>query len=221
MGEGEFLTFLTEDDRNALAQAGRRRDVPARTRVFEAGDPGYEVLILERGAVKLTRVSAEGREIVVAVREEGAILGELSAIDGGERSASATTLVATQLIALPFAEFSTLLDTRASIARALLNVLSDRLRGTTDQLLEFGTVDALTRVCRRLVEFADSQSGKPEDGIVLAVPLTQQEIASLSGLSREAVVKALKSLRALGWIDVQGRNITVRDLNALRERAVG
>jgi CRP/FNR family transcriptional regulator, cyclic AMP receptor protein len=221
MANGEFLAHLTEDDKRALTEAGRERRLPARSRVFEAGDPGYEVLILERGAVKLTRVSTEGREIVVAVREEGAILGELSALDGRERSASATTLVETQLIALPFVEFSKLLDTRATIARALLNVLSDRLRDSTDQLLEFGTVDALTRVSRRLVEFADAQSTEPADGIVLDVPLTQQEIASLSGLSREAVVKALKSLRALGWIDVHGKTITVLDLTALRERAIG
>ena len=221
MGDGEFLSHLTEDDRDALVQAGRRKRVPARSRVFDEGDAGYEVLILEQGAVKLTRMSTEGREIVIAVRDEGSILGELSAIDGGARSASATTLVDAQLIAVPFTEFSALLDARASIGRALLNVLAERLRGSTDQALEFGTVDALTRVCRRLVEFADAQTPASEDEVVLSVPFTQQDIASLSGLSREAVVKALKSLRTLEWIDVRGKTITVRDLNALRERAIG
>ena len=86
MGDGEFLARLSEDDKIALVQAGRTRNAPARSRLFEQGDPGYEVLIVEEGAVKLTRASSDGREIVVAVRSEGAILGELSAIDGGLRT---------------------------------------------------------------------------------------------------------------------------------------
>ena len=78
-----------------------------------------------------------------------------------------------------------------------------------------------TRVCRRLAEFADLDPAPPVDGVVLTVPLSQQEIASLSGLSREAVVKALRTLRELGWIDVAGRSVTLLDVGALRERAAG
>jgi CRP/FNR family transcriptional regulator, cyclic AMP receptor protein len=217
MADATFLEGLSPEDLHALTTAGRRKTVPARSRLFEEGDPGYEVLIVEHGAVKLVRVSIEGRELVVAVREDGAILGELSAIDGGVRSTSATTLVPTQLIAVPFATFRELLDTRASVARALLDVLADRLRESTDRVLELGTADALTRVCRRLVEYADAQRNRD----VLLIPLTQQDLASLSGLSRETVVRSLKMLRDLGWIEVSGRNVTLLDLDALRERAIG
>ena len=95
------------------------------------------------------------------------------------------------------------------------------MRESTDRALELGTADALTRVCRRLAEFADLDPAPPVDGVVLTVPLSQQEIASLSGLSREAVVKALRTLRELGWIDVAGRSVTLLDVGALRERAAG
>jgi CRP-like cAMP-binding protein len=221
MNDITFLGGLRPDDVEILVAAGRRKSVAERTRLFDEGDPGYEVLIVEHGAVKLVRLSADGRELVVAVRNDGAILGELSAIDGGVRSASATTLVPTQLIAVPFTTFRELLDTRASIARALLDVLARRLRESTDRVLEFGTVDALARVCRRLVEFADARPDDSADDVVLTIPLTQQELASLSGLSREAVVKSLKVLRDLGWIEVSGRHVTLFDLDALRERAIG
>ena len=221
MAGASFLAALPPADVDALRAAGRRQRHPARSRVFEEGDPGYDVLVVEQGSVKLVRVSPDGRELVVAVRTDGAILGELSAIDGGSRSTSATTLTPVQLIAVPFAAFHQLLDTRVSIARALLDVLAERLRESTDRVLELGTADALTRVCRRLVEFADASRQDATDGVVLAVPLTQQEIASLSGLSREAVVKALRTLRDLEWIDVVGRNVTLLDVDALRERALG
>jgi CRP/FNR family transcriptional regulator, cyclic AMP receptor protein len=221
MVAGSFLGPLSPDDRDALAKAGTRRRLPPRARIFEDGDAAYEVLIVALGAVKLTRVSPEGREIVVAVRDEGAILGELAAIDGGVRSTSASALGPVELIAVPFDDFRTLLDTRPAITRALLDVLAERLRESTDRVLELGTANALTRVCRRLVEFSDAKPGRAGDGAVLSIPLTQQEIASLCGLSREAVVKALKTLRNLGWIDVAGRELTLFDLDALRERAMG
>jgi len=216
-----FLSQLAPDDYDALTKAGRHQQHPPRSRVFEEGDPGYEVLVVEEGSVKLVRVSADGRELVVAVRGAGAILGEVSAIDGGSRSTSASTLTAVRLLAIPFDQFRALLDTRLSIARALLDVLAQRLRESTDRALELGTADALTRVCRRLVEFVDAQPDAAVDGVVVAVPLSQQEIASLSGLSREAVVKALRTLKDLGWIDVAGRNVTLLDVDAIRERALG
>jgi CRP-like cAMP-binding protein len=220
MADGTFLERLSAADADALAAAGHRKSIPARTQLFEEGDPAYEVLILESGSVKLARVSRDGREVVVAVRGAGSLLGELSAIDGGSRSTSAATVTSVRLIAVPFAEFRHLVDTRASLARALLDLMAERMRESTERVLEFGTAAALTRVCRRLVEFADGQA-VGNGASTLAVPLTQQEIASLCGLSREAVVKALKALKDLGWIDVAGRQITLHDLDALRGRAIG
>jgi CRP-like cAMP-binding protein len=219
MAEDTFLGRLSGADADALAAAGHRKSIPARTQLFEEGDRAYEVLIVESGSVKLARVSREGREVVVAVRGEGTILGELSAIDGGVRSTSAATLTTVQLMAVPFEDFRRLVDTRASLARALLDLMAERMRESTDRVLEFGTAAALTRVCRRLVEFTEAQPDG-QSGATLAVPLTQQEIASLCGLSREAVVKALKALKDLGWIDVAGRQITLNDLDALRRRAI-
>jgi CRP-like cAMP-binding protein len=219
MAEDTFLGRLSGADADALAAVGHRKSIPARTQLFEEGDRAYEVLIVESGSVKLARVSREGREVVVAVRGEGTILGELSAIDGGVRSTSAATLTGVQLMAVPFEDFRHLVDTRSSLARALLDLMAERMRESTDRVLEFGTAAALTRVCRRLVEFADAQADGPGRA-TLAVPLTQQEIASLCGVSREAVVKALKALKDLGWIDVAGRQITLHDLDALRRRAI-
>jgi CRP-like cAMP-binding protein len=220
MTDGTFLERLGSAEADALAAAGHRKSVPAHTQLFEEGDRAYEVLIVESGSVKLTRVSRDGREVVVAVRGAGAILGELTAIDGGARSTSAATVTDVRMLAVPFDDFRYLIDTRVSFARALLDLMAERVRESTDRMLEFGTAAAMTRVCRRLVEFADAQAGDG-DQATLAVPLTQQEIASLCGVSREAVVKALKALKDLGWIDVAGRQITVHDLDALRGRAIG
>jgi CRP/FNR family transcriptional regulator len=213
-----FLEAIDADDERGLRQVSHERELPAGARVFGEGEPSYEVFFLIDGSVKVTRTSREGQEVVLAVRSEGDVLGETSAVDGLPRSAQAWTLEPTRLLAVPVKEFRRLLDERTSLCRALVDVLCERMREGTDQALELGTDDALTRVGRRLMEFGRDDGERTTDGLIVELPVSQQEVADRCGLSREAVVKALRALRALGWIEQDGRRVVLTDEAALRER---
>jgi CRP-like cAMP-binding protein len=199
---------------------GRVRRYPARSVLFFEGDDAHEVLIIQSGEVKVTMISSEGREVVLDVLGPGELLGELSAIDGAPRSAGAAALGAVELVAVDLARFNQFIDEHHSAAVALLRSVAGRLRHTTRRQVEFGTVDALGRVCGRIVEMMD-RYGRQTDGarVVLNAPLSQSELGGWTGLSREAVVKALAALRALGWIATTGRSMTVIDPAAVRGRA--
>ncbi len=115
--------------------------------------------------------------------------------------------------------FNDFLDRHPKVLRRLLVDVIGRLRSRVRHQLEFGTGDALGRVCARLAELAD-RYGTPDGGAVeVRSPVNQTELAGWTGLSREAVVKALRSLRQLGWIEVRGRTMVVRDPGRLRDRA--
>ena len=216
---GGFLSRLTPDDAAALVGMGRVRRYPARSAVFFEGDDAHEVLIITSGEVKVTVTSPDGRDVVLDVLGPGELLGELSAIDGAPRSAGAATLGAVELVAVDVARFNQFVDDYHRVAIALLRSVAGRLRHTTRRQVEFGTVDALGRVCGRIVEMMD-RYGHPDGGRVeIAAPLSQTELGGWTGLSREAVVKALAALRALGWITATGRSITVLDPEAIRTRA--
>ncbi|OWY60518.1 hypothetical protein B7486_68745 [cyanobacterium TDX16] len=210
--EREFLELLAPGDRQALLDAGTSRRLPARQAVMHEGDDADEVLIVRSGSVKVTRTSADGREVVVGVRTADGLLGEIAAIDGRRRSASVWTLEPTELRVIPASGFRALLVARPSMAMALLEVLAGRLRESTDQVLELGTQDALARVSKRLLELAPASTAAP-------LGVSQQELAARCGLSREAVVKSLRTLRTLGWIHQEGRTLRVLDPGALRERS--
>jgi CRP-like cAMP-binding protein len=218
--EFPFLDRLTERDASALRAIGVRRRFPSGATLFFEGEPAHEVIVIEKGDVSILVTSTEGREIVVDVFSAGSLLGELSAIDGGSRSASATALVDVDVLTVPIARFAEYLDSHPQAQKALLLVLAGRLRGATRRHLEFGTVDALGRVCARLDELARRFGRMSDAGVVIESPVTQTDIGNWAGLSREAVVKALRSLRALGWIDSHRNTIVVRDLEALRARAM-
>jgi CRP/FNR family transcriptional regulator, cyclic AMP receptor protein len=97
--------------------------------------------------------------------------------------------------------------------------VAGRLRDTSRRQVEFGTVDALGRVCGRLAEMMDRYGHPDGRRVNITTPLSQSEMGAWAGLSREAVVKSLAALRALGWISTTGRTITIIDPAAVRARA--
>jgi CRP/FNR family transcriptional regulator, cyclic AMP receptor protein len=187
--------------------------------LFHGGDDTGTVLCIRQGQAKVTVPDRDGREIILGFRGPGELLGELSAVDGATRSASATALEPMVALGVPGDAFHSLLDHRPAIARALLHVLAVRLREADRQRLEFAAYDVPGRVARRLVELAERFGAPCDDGVEITLGLSQGELAGWSGCSREAASKALATLRGLGWIDTRRRGIVVRDMAALRRFA--
>ena len=176
------------------------------------------MFVLE-GRVKVASISEEGRERVLAFRGPGEVLGELSAIDGRPRSAGVTTVDPVRALVLPAADFRLFLERNPRMALFLLRRLIGRLREADRKRVEFGATDTIGRVAARLLELAERYGVSGPGGVRIDLPITQEELASWVGSSREGVNKALQTLRALHWIDMERRTITVLDEDSLRRRA--
>jgi CRP/FNR family transcriptional regulator, cyclic AMP receptor protein len=213
-----FLDELTTEEASELRAVGRESAYGANVTLFHEGDDAGPVVVLLRGRVKVAAVGA-GREAIIAVREPGDLIGELSAMDGGPRSATVTTLEPVQALLVPGSAFASLLERHPRIALVILRMVATRLRYADAQQTQFATHDVVGRVARRLVELADRFGSSGERGIELALPLSQEELAAWTGASREAVSKALQLLRSLRILETGRRRITVLDLDALRRRA--
>jgi len=215
------LDRLARDDRQALESTGRRRPMAAGEVLFREGDDAYEVLIVLAGMVKIQVDSPSGRVVILTVLDAGELVGKLSAIDSGPRSATACALANGALLVIPSTRFRDILEEHPSIGLELLKVTAARLRGASRRQLEFSANDGLGRLCSALVELAD-RYGLAEDGAVrLVLPMGQGELAAWGGLSREAIVKGLKALRTLGWLDGEGRRLRLIDMDSLRARSEG
>lgn len=215
-GGDDFLDLLPADDREALLAAGSQRLVAEGEAVMHEGDAAHDTLVVVTGSVKITRTSSDGRELVVGVRTAGQLVGEVAAIDGRLRSASVWALEPTELRSIPVETFRGLLAEHPALSLALLGWLCALLRESADKVLEFGTQDALARVSRRLLELAPRADGAGAAPVELGV--SQQDLAARCGLSREAVVKALRVLRSVGWIEQAGRKVVLLDVAALQDR---
>jgi CRP/FNR family transcriptional regulator, cyclic AMP receptor protein len=213
-----FLRRLTDEESVSFANRCRRKTFGRGSVLFRQGDSGDEVFILRSGRVKVS-ARRGGREVILAVYDAGALLGELGAVDGNVRSATVTALEGVEVDAISHVDFIALLEQYPRVATELLRLVAGRLRSTSLRQLEFGTMDALARLCASLCELA-ARYGTVRDGeIEFDTPFHQGELASWSGISREAVVKGFRQLRGLGWLVVDGKTLILRNPDAIRRRA--
>jgi CRP/FNR family transcriptional regulator, cyclic AMP receptor protein len=188
--------------------------------LFTQGDRAERVFVMERGWVLITSVAPSGREIVLGLRGPTDLIGDLSALDGAPRSATALAVGEVEATVAPSSALMRVLSD-AAIAMDLLRVLAGRLRDADRKRLEFAALDTLGRVAWRLHELSDRFGEQTAEGIEVELPLSQEQLASWCGASREATVKALSALRTLGCIATGRHSVLIRDIAALRRHAYG
>jgi CRP-like cAMP-binding protein len=169
--------------------------------------------------VKVFLESSDGQELVVAVREAGDTVGEMSVLDGMERSASAVAQGETRALRITTQRFDAWLRERPDAARALMQELARRLRESTDQVGEMALLGVEARVARRLWRLFVGASGESGPATGVRLQVNQAELAASLGVTRESVNKHLAKLKARGIVSVQGGRISLLQPQALRELA--
>lgn len=215
----EFWDQLTPPESTALEQIGQRREFRRGSVLFREADHSDRVLVLRKGRVKVSVDTAAGTEVVLAIRGPGALLGEFSAIDRSPHSATVTAVEPIVALAVRSADFESYLHAHGRVTFLLMRTLAAKLRDADRKRIEFGAHDTTGRVAARLVELAERYGQPVDDGVRIALPFSQDELAGWIGSSREAVSKALGSLRTAGEIRTGRMAVVVRDLPALRRRA--
>lgn len=182
------------------------------------GERSDRMVVIVAGYAKVSYFTEEGREVLLAIRGPGDLLGELAALDGEPFSATVTALEDVEALIMTVDDFRTVLTRYPDVGLNLFKSLSRKLRDADRKRVEFAAYDSVGRVASRLVELAETFGVDTLDGIRIGLPLTQEELAGWTGCSREAVAKALQSLRNRNLIETHRRGVTVRDLEGLRQR---
>jgi len=213
MGEpASYLGMLDDADRTALLETGARRNWSTGATVLFEGDASDHVLVVLRGRVKVVSTSREGQELILALRGEGDLLGELAALHSGSGSRSASVIAAVPVtgVVVSNAEFLRFLHTRPAACVALARMLAARLARTERRRADVSLLDVRNRVRRVLLDLVADQG--PD------LLLSQQDLASMAASTRESVGRVLADLRADGVVVTRRGHITVADPVALEER---
>jgi CRP-like cAMP-binding protein len=214
-----FLRQLSPEDAEELLRRVRRRKIARSQPILRAGAAGEDVVVVLSGRVRLVAYGAERREVVLAIRGEGELLGEMAALGGQRRTATAIALDEVEAGVLHGDEFRTFLRDRPDAGLVLIRMLVRRLSQTSRDLAALATQDSVGRVAKRLLDLAADHGVPSSVGTRIELSLTQDELARWTGATRETVSRALRLMRQLGWVSTDNRTITVLDTEALRERA--
>jgi CRP-like cAMP-binding protein len=197
----------TDEDLDNLALHLIERSFPKDAIIVDEGLTGDYMYVIRSGRVKVTKASDEGREQIMNLFSEGDFFGEMALLDNRPRSASVTTLEPTLLLALSRRDFLELLKNRSTLALCVIQELTRRLRETGDQAssISFQKVQERTR---GLFERLARDEGSTDHSRITPT-LTHQQIADMIGASRETVTRAVKRLKADGWLQQQGKRYVI------------
>jgi CRP-like cAMP-binding protein len=216
---GGFAASLTATELADLTTSGRQRRFPKREHLFSEGDRSDWVAVVLEGRVQNVTLTDDGRRLDLSRSLPGDLLGEMAAIDGLPRSGTAIAMDTVEVLAVPAPAFRDWLLDHPRVALLLLETIVAKVRASDRRRIEFVARDALSRVSQRLVELAaDGAPADPTDGSI-TVAVSQDELATWVGASREAVSKAMARLRRAGVITTGRRAVVVVDLESLRRLA--
>lgn len=216
---GSLLAYLSAAQQQIVLGLGHARQYHTGDALLSQGDPSNFVVIVIDGYVKISAVTGDGAESLLAIRTAGDIIGEFAAMDGLPRSATARAADAVlgRIVSKP--ELDRCLREHPDIAHALNQAITAKLRMATQRRVDFRR-DTKARLAQALVELYYGSPGRRRHGNV-AVLVTQSELAGLIGASEPAVHKAIRALRDVGAIGTGYGHLIIRDVTAVRQIAEG
>ena len=205
-----------------LFVAARQRSLKAGEVLFAAGDAGDGCYLLDQGLLKVTVTSSRGEERTIAILGPGAVVGELSMIDGRPRSASVVALNECLLRFTSREVFAKCMATHPKAYQALVAILAFRLRQADEVLAATTFLTVKGRVARALVELAE-YVGKPSSAgqIVLHEKISLADIAAMAGVARENVSRVMSEWRRHNLITGSTRYYCINDIAALAREVQG
>lgn len=218
LAQTSLFGTLDEATRNTIAGDMRPLRFDAGQIIIGRGDPGTEMFLVVSGRVRISVLSAEGRELSFAHAGPGAVFGEIAMLDGGQRTVDATAVDAVTALTLSRAAFKRLLTTQPGVAETAIQFLCGRIREADQQLEAIALYSIEARLARFLLATARATTpDNTEPCITIDIRMSQGELALLVGASRPKVNAALAMLEAGNAIRRDGTRIAcnIAELEAI------
>ncbi len=213
----EIFRDLTKSEMEEIDRAVTMSTCEA-GRVFYGPEEMGEVLfLLKRGRVQLYRLSPEGKKLVVAVLEEGAIFGEMSLVGQGMHNTFAEAVDNCLLCVMSRTDIERLILDKPRVGLRFLEAMADRLAESESQLEDLAFKSIPARLAALLLKLAGEDAGQPS----AVEGYTHQDLAEMLGTYRETTTQTLNDFKGRGWVDIQRKRIDILDREALLAETEG
>ncbi len=194
----------------ALEAGGTARTVARRERLFHQGDPAEQLFFVVRGRVKLTQVGSEGQEVVVRFFGPGEIFGGVALLPDAKYPVNAEVVEKGRLVAWPRELVQRLAGEHPQLALKTTGTISERMRELQDRFRELATERVAQRVARALVRLVRQAGRRTDEGILIDLPLSRQDLAEMTGTTLFSVSRILSGWESEGIVAVGRERVVVR-----------
>jgi len=195
----------------------KSRNYSSKEIVYYQGDPNDKFFIILEGQVKISKFTAEGKEITIEILGKGDIFGYASLIENKCSESTVTTLTDSKMLVLNESDFISLLNDFPGVIQSILKNACLRLKNAYQHIENISSTNVQKRVIRILLELARQEGEYEGDKLVYNTKLTHQELANLAGTSRETVTRILTYLKKNGYITVTRSRITILTEDGMEE----
>ena len=223
-GSNDFLKYvpifteLNDDTLEQISKIGIRKIFKKDSVVLFEHETGAALFVIVEGRVKISRVSDDGREVILTILNDSDFFGEMAILDGLSRSANVTAMEDSELYIIQRNDFITLLQTHPEISIALLKELAQRMRAADLKIKSLSLKDAEGKVATVILQLADDV-GKIKNGAVEIEKLPlQHDLANMAGTSRETISRTLHSLVKKQFIDLKGSKLRILNYEKFKEQ---
>jgi CRP/FNR family transcriptional regulator len=210
-----LFSSLSPSELQLLAQRTVRRLFSTGELLFSEGEPCNGINIIARGMVRIFKTSVNGREQVLAVEKPGESIAEIPVFDGGPYPASAVAIEDTEIAFISRRDFQAFCMEHPEVSLKVLAVVGGRLRRLVSIIEELSFTTIRQRLVAMLVRLAQSEGKKSERGVEFLLPSSHQELANQLGTVRELISRNLTRLQAEGILEVDARQIVVKNMKGL------
>jgi CRP/FNR family cyclic AMP-dependent transcriptional regulator len=201
---GPLFSGLQEDELRAVADKAVIKTFVKNAIVISEGEFTGSLYVVLSGKVKVCLSDESGKELILDIKGPGGYFGEM-ALDELPRSASVVTLEPSRFAVISKTDFAHLLQEHPDISLHVIKDLIHIVRGLNKNIRSRAMLDVYGRVSRLLLDLAVEQEGK----LVISEKLTQQDMASRVGSSRETINRIFRDLAVGGYIKVERKKITI------------
>jgi CRP-like cAMP-binding protein len=222
-GSNDFLKYvpifsdLNDATIEQISKIGVRKSFKKDSVVMFEHETGSALFVIVEGKVKISRVSEDGREVILSILNDSDFFGEMAILDGFARSANVTAMEDSEIYIIQRNDFIALLQDHPEISIALLNELTQRLRAADLKIKSLSLKDAEGKVASVILQLADD-IGKIKNGAVEIEKLPlQHDLANMAGTSRETISRTFHSLVKKGLIELKGSKLRILNYEAFKE----
>jgi len=206
---------LSEDQLRRLERRARMRDFPRNSSIYLPSDETDGAFLLGRGRVRICSNTADGKQAILAFIDPGELFGELSLVQGGEREERAEAAVNSTVILLPGEELRQLMEESATLSLGVTKLIGLRRRRVERRLKNLLFRSNRDRIGHLLMELTEQYGKVVDEGVLLNIKLSHQELASIIGVTRETVTKLLGEMQSEGLLKVSRQRLVIRNLRRL------